>query len=214
MSDEIIYLSNVRLSFPHLVEPRASTENPTAPKKYSADFILAQTDPGFQKFMQRYAEMAGAKWGEHAQQVMQIINTDRKLRCYGSGTEKIDKKTFKPYLGYDGMVFVAANTDRMPQMIGTDGKASDAGNTMAYQALARKLYGGCYVNAAVKPWLQENKHGRGVRCDLVAVQFFRDGEAFGEGSADASGMFGAVAGAAQAPAAPAFMMPLPPFLNS
>jgi len=78
------------------------------------------------------------------------------------------------------------------------------------------MYGGCRVNAAVKPWLQDNKHGRGVRCDLVAVQFARDDTPFGEGSVDASGLFGAVAAGAPA-SAPGFMaaqapaMPAAPF---
>jgi hypothetical protein len=87
------------------------------------------------------------------------------------------------------------------------------------------MYGGCRVNVAVKPWLQENKHGRGIRADLVAVQFAGDDQAFGEGRTDASNMFGAVAAApagmfgAAAPA-PAFLqpaapqqMPLPPFMT-
>jgi hypothetical protein len=79
------------------------------------------------------------------------------------------------------------------------------------------MYGGCRVNAAVKPWLQDNKHGRAIRCDLVAVQFAGDDKPFGEGAVDASNLFGAVAaapagmfGAAAAPAAPA--MGLPPFM--
>jgi len=92
----------------------------------------------------------------------------------------------------------------------------DAGNTMAYQQLARKMYGGCRVNAAVKPWLQENKHGRGIRCDLIAVQFFADDTPFGEGAVDASNLFGAVAGAPAgmfgSTAAPAAAMGLPPFM--
>lgn len=208
---EIIFLSNVCLSFPHLVEPHASTEGGI--KKYSADLILSLDNPALTQFMTRYAEMASQKWGEHANQVMTIIQADRKLRCYGSGAEKIDKKTFKPYSGYDGKAYISANKDQAPQMIQQDGTSVDAGNTMAYQALARKLYGGCYVNAAVKPWLQENKHGRGIRCDLVAIQFFQDGTPFGEGVADASSMFGAVAGVAAAPtAAPA--MPGMPFTPS
>jgi hypothetical protein len=95
-------------------------------------------------------------------------------------------------------------------MIQSDGTAADPSNTMAYQALARKLYGGCFVNAAVKSWLQDNKHGRGVRCELVAIQFAKDGEAFGEGHVDAAPMFGAVASAT--PAAPAGM-PFPSFMG-
>ncbi len=209
MSD-VIYLSNVRLSFPHIVEPRASLDNPAAPKKYSADFIMEQNHPGFQQFMQLYAKLAAAKWGEHANNVMQLIQSDRKLRCYGAGNEKIDKKTFQPYKGYANMAFIAANKDQAPQMIQSDGTAVDSANTMAYQAIARKMYGGCYVNAAVRPWLQENKHGRGIRCDLVALQFAADGEAFGEGVVDATPLFGAVAGAPVA-AAPGVQMPAAPF---
>lgn len=213
---EIIYLSNVRLSFPHLAEARAATDNPGAPKKFSADFIMPQTHPGFAQFFAEVGKLTAEKWGEHAANVVAIINGDRKLRCYGNGAEKIDKKTFKPYSGYDGMVFIAASRDatQPPQMIQSDGSGVDPANTMAYQALARKMYGGCYVNAAVRPWLQDNKHGRGIRCDLVAIQFHADGEPFGEGVADASNLFGAVAApAATVPGfgAPAAAMPASPF---
>lgn len=207
MSD-IIYLSNVRLSFPQIVEPRAVVDNPV--KKYSADFIMVQDHAGYQQFMAQYAKLAAAKWGEHAQNVMQLIHGDRKLRCYGAGSEKIDKKTFQPYKGYTGMVYISASKDQAPQMIQGDGSATDPANTMAYQQLARKLYGGCYVNAAVRPWLQENKHGRGIRCDLVAIQFAADGEAFGEGAVDAAPLFGAVA-SAPAAAMPGVTMPAAPF---
>ena len=210
---EIIYLSNVRLSFPHLVEPHSSLEGGV--KKYSADFIMPQDHPGFKQFMQQYATLIQTKWSEHANQVMQLIQTDRKLRCFGAGNEKIDKKTFQPYSGYLNMVYITANKDVPPQMIQSDGKPVDDTNTMAYQALARKMYGGCYVNAAVKPWVQDNKHGRGIRCDLVAVQFAGDDEAFGEGAVDVSGVFGAVAPTAPAFAAPAGMpaAPFPTFLT-
>ena len=211
---EIIMLSNVRLSFPHLIEAHKSKmAAPNAVAKFSADFLLPQDHPAFKQFIERYSEMAQAKWGEHANTVMQMIQGDRKLRCYGPGTEKVDKKSFKPYAGYEGNVFISASRETPPQMIQLDGAPVDPANTMAYQALARKMYGGCYVNAAVRPWIQENSFGRGIRCDLVAVQFAKDGEAFGEGTTDASSMFGAVA--APAPAAMGFApqpsMPAAPF---
>lgn len=195
---EIIFLSNVRLSFPQLVEPRAQTEGGV--KKYSADFILTPDHPGMKEFGRVYAAEAQAKWNEHAGAVMQIIQGDRKLRCFGQGNEKVNKKTFKPYDGYADMVYIGANKDQAPQMIKADGSPVDASNTMEYQALARKMYGGCYVNAAIRPWLQDNKHGRAIRCELIAVQFAKDGDSFGEGVADASSMFKPVASAPAAPA--------------
>lgn len=217
---EIIFLSNVRLSFPHLAEPQRQVNEQTGKERisYNCEFIMPQDHAGFQQFMQRYGALALDKWKEHANQVMQMIQADRKLRCYGKGEEKVNKKTFQPYDGYAGHVFITAGRDQQPQMIQADGSPVDAGNTMAYQQLARKMYGGCRVNAAVKPWLQENKHGRGIRCDLIAVQFAADDTAFGEGAVDASGMFGAVASApagmfGSAPqAAPQAAMGLPPFM--
>lgn len=217
MSD-IIFLSNVRLSFPHLAEPQRQVNEQTGKERisYNCEFIMAQDHAGFQQFMQKYGALAVEKWKEHANTVMQMIQGDRKTRCYGRGEEKVNKKTFQPYDGYAGHVFITAGRDSQPQMIQADGTPIDPANTMAYQALARKMYGGCRVNAAVKPWLQDNKHGRGIRADLIAVQFAGDDKPFGEGAVDASNLFGAVA---QAPAgmfgaapvaAPA--MPLPPFM--
>jgi hypothetical protein len=207
---EIIMLSNVRLSFPQLTEPRAFQEG--QPKKYSADLILPLDSPDFKSFMQSISQMAQAKWGENAGAVLQMVQGDRKLRCFGMGTEKIDKKTFKPYLGYEGMAYINASNGNMPQMIETSGKAVPIDNTMAYMAQARKMYGGCYVNAAIKPWIQDNAFGRGIRCELVALQFAKDGEAFGEGVVDASSLFSAVAPAPTTSAAPAGM-PFPSFMQ-
>jgi hypothetical protein len=212
---EIIFLSNVRLSFPHLAEPQKQVNETTGATRisYNAEFIMMQNHAGFQQFMQRYGELALEKWKEHAQTVMGMIQNDRKTRCYGVGTEKVNKKTFKPYDGYAdaGAVFITAGRDSAPQMIQADGSPIDPSNSMAYQQLARKMYGGCRVNAAVKPWVQDNKHGRGIRCDLIAVQFAGDDTPFGEGNVDASNLFGAVAGGAPAFAAAPAAMPAAPF---
>jgi hypothetical protein len=205
----VVLLSNVRLSFPHLAEPQRQQGESGERISYNAEFILTPNDPAWVKFMQVVQTLAAEKWKEHAGNVLQMVQQDRKKRCFGWGQEKVNQKTFQVYDGYEGNVFITAGRDKMPQMIDANGQAVDPANTMACQAVARKMYGGCYVNAAIKPWLQENKHGRGIRCDLVAVQFFADGTPFGEGAIDASNLFGAtpqVAAAAggSAPAMPGF----------
>jgi len=211
---EIIFLSNVRLSFPHLAEPQRQINEVTGKERisYNCELIMPQDHPGFHQFMQRYGALALEKWKEHTQNVMSMIQQDRKTRCFGRGEEKVNKKTFQPYDGYAGNVYITAGRDTPPQIIQADGTPVDPANTMAYQQLTRKLYGGCRVNAAIKPWTQDNKHGRGIRCDLIAVQFAADDTPFGEGAADASGMFGAVAAPAAATGfAPAAAMPAAPF---
>ena len=207
-----IYLSDVRLSFPHLAEPQKQRNEVTGKERisYNAEFIMPQTHPGWQKTMQVYGQMITATFAEHAPTVMQMIQNDRKLRGFGAGAEKVNKKTFKPYDGYEGGMFITAGSERQPQIIQADGSPVDPANTMAVQQLARKLYGGCRVNAAVKPWVQKNQHGNGFRFDLVAVQFFKDDAPFGEGVVDASGLFGAVQQAAGPTASGA---PLPGFMG-
>lgn len=218
---EILFLSNVRLSFPHLAEPQERVNEKTGAKSvsYNCEFIMPQDHPGFQQFMARYGELALDKAKEHSQAVMNMIQQDRKARCFGRGEEKVNKKTFQPYDGYPGMVYITAGRDQRPQMIQADGSPVDVNNTMAYQQLARAMYGGCRVNAAIKPWWQnpnpQKQYGHGIRCDLIAVQFAGDDTPFGEGAVDVSGLFGAVAGAPAgfgAAPAPAAAMPMPPFM--
>ena len=44
-----------------------------------------------------------------------------------------------------------------------------------------KPYSGCYVNASVELWPQDNNYGKRVNATLMGVQFFRDGESFSGG---------------------------------
>jgi ATP-dependent Clp protease adapter protein ClpS len=206
----VVFLSNVRLSFPNLVEPQEKvTDDGKKRISYNCEALMPPDHPAFTQFMQTYATMAQEKWKEHANAVMQMIHADRKSRCYGYGAEKVNKKSMKVYDGYVDQVFISMGRDTPPQVIQPDGRPLDPANTMAYRQLTMKMYGGCRVNLAVRPWLQENKHGRGVRCDLIAVQFCADDKPFGEGNIDASGMFGQVAAPAAGPSPAGASLPLP-----
>lgn len=193
----LIYLEKVRLSFPHLAAPHASA--PGATPKYSGDFIMDPTHPGFAAIYAAWQAKAVEKFGGQADAIIQFINADRKLRAYGYGEEAIDKNTMAPYAGYPGMVFVKANNAVQPALF-------DENGTQLMDA--RKFYGGCYVNVQVQPWIQDNQHGRGFRCELVGIQFHSDGEAFGVAPVDPNTLFGAVPGA-PAPVAPGVGGPAP-----
>lgn len=202
-----------RLCFPWLVEPqRKKNDQGVETATYNCDLLMAPSDPGFAKFMQTYAALAQEKWKENAQAAMQRIASDRKTRCYFAGEEKVNSKTFQILDGYAGNVGITARSTRQPQIIRPDGTAVDPTNTMEIRAVASKMYGGCYVNVVIKPWLQQNDKGIGVRCDLIAIQFAKDGDAFGAGNVDATGFFQPVATAGAAPVAfAAPQMPPAPF---
>jgi hypothetical protein len=197
--DGCIFLKNVRLSFPNLTAPRAPQGSEK--KKYSADFILLPTDPGFDKFVQLALGLAQKKWPAHHQAIINVIYANRKSRCFGDGSEKMDTTTYKILNGYEGMKYLSASRSEekgMPQMIGPDNKGIDPTNLLQCRAEAAKMYGGCYVNAVVKPWIYDNPFGKGISADLVAIQFAGDGEPFGAGVTNAEGLF---EGAQVAPAA-------------
>jgi hypothetical protein len=191
---EPIFLQDVRVSFPHLKAPHAAKQNTTP--KYQIDLIMAPNHPGWLEIMKRVPELASARYGDHAAQMLDIINKDRAKRCYGWGTDKVNKKTMQPFDGYADNVYVAVKNANRPTLYKSDGTQVDPANDMAYMDAAGKIYGGCYVNAAID--LYTSKGNDGIFGGLIAVQFLRDGESFGDGAPDVSGMFGAVPGATPA----------------
>lgn len=197
----MIYLNNVRLSFPVITEARVSKKFPNNPPQYSADFILTPDNPCIAEFMKVVGALVQAAWKENTPAVMNMITADRRSRCYGQGHEKTSETTLKIHPGYEGNLWIGAKSNSRPQIIRLDGKA--AVTDMEALDLARKMYGGCYVNAVVRPWIR--LANRGVSCDLVAIQFAKDGEPFGDAQPDASNFFGAVAAAPAAAATPAGM---------
>jgi len=209
----ITYFSNVRCSFPNLTTPYVSRKFPNSPPNFTIDIVdIDPQDAKIREFMQNYAQLAQAEWGTNASAVMQMIQNDKRARCFGMGPEKINEETFKPLDGYGQGIWLNCKNKNQPQIIRPDG--APASNQMEAMELARKIYGGCYVNIAVKPWLR--KAIKGVSCEVIAVQFSKDGTPFGDGvsTPDLSNMFGAVAApATPAAQAPAFAMPgLPSFM--
>lgn len=193
MSD-LIHLSNVRISFPHLVQKNEKQfGDGSFISEYSADFIMAPDHPDFIKLMKRINELALDKWKDKTSTVMNMINADRKSRCFGQGSERIHKTKLTVLDGYENMVFITAKNKKFaPQIIKADGSAVDPTNTLEFRELGSRIYGGCYVNAAVRPWVFAGQHGNRASCDLVAVQFLKDGEAFGAAPPDARGTFSPV----------------------
>lgn len=148
-------LKNVRLSFPNLFQ-KAKFEG--AETKYEATFLLnkeqhATVIAAIEKDMTSRIkiELKGAK-----------LPGDRK--CLKDGDES-------NYDGYEGcMSFKAGNTKR-PLVIDRDKSPITESD--------EKVYAGCYVNAVVELWVQNNGYGKRINANLLGVQFAKDGEAFG-----------------------------------
>jgi len=174
-----VRLRNVRLSFPHLFKPHAMEAGQEP--KYSATFLL---DPAVHA-----AEIASIK--EAGNTVAMTFWNGKPPSgvkfCLRDGNEKSDLD------GYAGMLFVPAGNKRAPVVVDEQ--------VQPLNATDNKPYAGCYVNATVRLWVQDNKYGKRVNASLEAVQFVADGEPFGAPGVSAEEEFSPVGATAGKPPA-------------
>ena len=153
-----IILKNVRVSFPSLFKKGSFNGEET---KYEATFLLNKE--------------------EHADSITEIkaqIADLVKSNLKGSKVPA-DKICLRDgdeveYDGYAGCFSIKCSTKKRPIVIDRDRSplTEDDG----------KPYGGCYVNASIDLWVQNNAYGKRVNSTLLAVQFAKDGEPFADGS--------------------------------
>jgi co-chaperonin GroES (HSP10) len=152
-----IKLQNVRLSFPSLYRKAVFGGEEG---KFEATFLLDKVT--------------------HADKIAEIeaaITAVSKEKHKGK-TPPADKLCMKDgdnidYDGYAGCMSIKASSSKRPMVIGTDRAplTEDDG----------KPYAGCYVNAIVELWGQDNQYGKRVNANILAVQFAKDGAPFGDG---------------------------------
>ena len=90
-----------------------------------------------------------------------------KITAFKDGDEK-------EYDGYEGMMALKAGSTKRPLVI-------DADKTPLVES-DNKLYAGCYVNAILEFWYSDHpKGGKQILGNLLAIQFYRDGDPFSDG---------------------------------
>jgi len=153
-----VILRNVRLSFPELFKKGSFNGEET---KYGATFLLNKEE---------HADTIA----EIKTQIAELIKTNLKgakvpadKLCLRDGDEV-------EYDGYAGCFSLKASTKKRPIVVNKD-------KTPLVEEDG-KPYGGCYVNATVDFWVQNNAYGKRINSTLLAVQFFKDGEPFADGA--------------------------------
>jgi hypothetical protein len=170
-----VHLQNVRLTFPQIFE--AKQVNGQGEPKFSAAFLFPRNHPQAAELAKAIEEAAKSKWGEKAAAMLQQLKASDKLAVH-DGDGKSD------YDGYAGNLFINASNKVRPLVID--------GNRSPLTAADGKPYSGCYVNAIVEIWAQDNNFGKRVNASLLGVQFLRDGERLAGGSVAAADDFEAI----------------------
>ncbi len=157
-----IQLKNVRLSFPSLFQ-RAQFNGEDG--KYEATFLFNKKD---KKLKAKLDKAIAAKLKEAN------IKVPQDKRCLKDGDEV-------EYNGYEGNWSLKASQSRRPTVIDRDRSPLTEDDNV--------IYAGCFVNAIVDLWVQNNSFGKRINANLYGVQFVKDGEAFGMGPVDVTDDF-------------------------
>ncbi len=165
-----IKLSNVRLAFPALFEPK--TVNGDGKPAYSAVFLLEAADPQVEEINTALERIAAEKWGAKAGVILRQMRTQDKVALRNGNL-----KTH--YDSFAGKHYISARSLTRPLVIDADKSPLAAHHG--------RPYAGCHVNASIELWPQDNSYGKRINAFLRGVQFLRDGDAFASGSATASG---------------------------
>ena len=176
-----IKLSNVRLAFPTLWE--AKTVNGEGKPAFSACFLIAPNDPQVKAINAAIDQVGQEKWGAKAAAQLAVARKADKV-CLHDGDLKATHD------GFAGVLYIRARNPVRPTVVGAD-KAPLA-------EADGKPYAGCYVNAVIELWAQDNNYGKRVNATLMGVQFLRDGDAFAGGGVASDDDFDDVSSGAEA----------------
>jgi hypothetical protein len=159
-----VKLNNVRLAFPALFEPQVVKGDTRGKPAFSAQLILPRDHPQLPEIEKAIIEAATQTWGAKAMDVLRSLKPQDKL-CVHNGDAKAE------WSGFPGNLFISARAEARPLVVDR--------NRNILTAADGKVYAGCYVNAVLDIWAQDNQFGRRVNAGLKGVQFYAEGEAFG-----------------------------------
>ena len=167
-----VVIKNVRLSFPQLFTPKAFEEG--ADPSYSATFLMnKETNAADIALIKKTMNtIAGAKWPNGVPGGLKVALRD------GSEKDHVD--------GYGAdMMFIGtgARQNQPPQIV-------DKNPQVPVTERDGKIYAGCYVNAVLTIWAQDNKWGKRINAQLDVVQFVGDGDSFGTPKVNPSEVLG------------------------
>jgi hypothetical protein len=158
-------LKHVRLSFPQIWRAVKVEGQPDSKPSFSANLLIAKDDKQVAEIEKAILAVATEQWGDKTRKTLEEVR-GKDRTCLHDGAHK-------EYDGYDGCWYITARSQMKPLML-------DRYKQPLTEADGRP-YGGCYVNASIDVWAQDNQWGKRINATLRGLQFVADGEAFAAG---------------------------------
>lgn len=176
-----IRIELTRLAFPALFE--AKTVNGEGEPAFSACFLLPLGHPAIKQIEEALPKIAAEKWGAKGPAILEAMKKADKTALH-------DGNLKSEYDGFAGMMYVSARSKTRPTVLDQQKAPLTAADG--------KPYGGCYVNAVIQLWPQDNSYGKRINAQLMGVQFVKDGDSFGGAQPASADDFEEVAAGANA----------------
>lgn len=162
-----LMLKGVRLAFPNLFTPQEPMQAGGG-RRYTATLIIPPDHPQLARIRKDIERVAMEKWPKDgAARLKQFIRKDDVALHDGNDKAKYD--------GFENNFYIscAAPESKRPLVVDRDKTPLTEADGV--------IYAGCYVNASIEFYVQDNHGRQGVNCALRGIQFLKDGAAFGAG---------------------------------
>jgi hypothetical protein len=162
----IVKLNNVRLAFANLFAPDQKYA------RYGASFPIEPSSENAKLLDAAVENLAKEKWAGKAPQILQKLRQEGLIAFQHTAKSNSEGAVYE---GFAGMWTLSCSSPALrPTVVDRRGMPITAEDGL--------IYSGCWVNAHVDLWAQENAWGRRINCSLAGVQLVRGDTAFGGGA--------------------------------
>lgn len=161
-----VLLKNVRVNYPTLFTATKSSKFPEQKEAYSISLLVDKGSDNDKLIEAAIKKVAEEKFGDDAPKKLKALRPNTQKFAYKDG-ELFDDPSIN--------VLSAKRQASIGRPVVVDRDKSPLTEADA------KIYSGCYCNVSVDIWAQGSPF-EGIRAQLLAVQFFRDGDKLAGGS--------------------------------
>lgn len=158
-----VMIRNARIAFPNLFQAKGF--NGSEPK-FGCTLLIDKNDPQIAKIKEAMVTVAKDKWAAKGEAQLKNLVAGQKVFLNDGDLKEVN--------GFAGNWALNTSNKNRPTVINKDKSQLDASDGLPYA--------GSYVDAQIDIWAMDNQYGKRICATVLAVQFKRDGEAFGGGA--------------------------------
>lgn len=182
MANHVMWIMGARLAFAETIfEKKGIAGDPNSKPRYNCCLLLPADNKQVAEIEKITEDLVlGHSWkdaprddkdNEYAKSLLKTLGKKDRLALH-DGDDK------QKWAGFPGTMYLSPSSDTRPTTVNRDRSPLTKDDGV--------LYSGCYANAKVEIWVQDNGFGERVNVGLLGVQFVRDGDSFGAGSPPAN----------------------------